>query len=328
MRARTVGVIGAGIAGLMAATRLQEHGREVTVFDKSKGVGGRMATRRVGDAVLDHGAQFFTARDEDFRARVDRWVEDGAATLWSREFLSARGTLPPRPSDYFRGTEGMTSVPRRLARTLDVRLDQRVLAAYADAGAVVLETRTGERHRVDAAILTAPVPQSLDVVDGGGFPLPPALRRRLEAVEYDPCFAVLAILGGPTTLPDPGALRLDGDPLSWIADNRRKGISPDIHAVTIHAGPAFSRSHLRAEREDIARAMLDAARPWLGDAPVDEVQVHRWLYSAPVRPEPDRCLGIDAPAPLVFAGDAFGGPRVEGAALSGLAAADRILALG
>ena len=78
-----VAVIGAGLAGLICAERLIRQGWPVTVFDKGRGPGGRMATRRADDLRFDHGAQYFTARDQRFRDRVDAWVHDGVVALWN-----------------------------------------------------------------------------------------------------------------------------------------------------------------------------------------------------------------------------------------------------
>ena len=75
-------VIGAGIAGLLAAQQLHSTGHEVTVLDKGKSPGGRLATRRIGAATLDHGAQFFTVRDAQFDHHVQQWVHDGVVREW------------------------------------------------------------------------------------------------------------------------------------------------------------------------------------------------------------------------------------------------------
>ena len=136
-----------------------------------------------------------------------------------------------------------------------------------------------------------------------------------------PCLALLVYLSGESLVPDPGGLWFPGEPIRWIADNQRKGISSGSNgALTIHAGPDFSRQNWDTPEQEVTEKLLAVAAPWLGTAPV-QTQLHRWRYSQPLSAYPERCLTLQSPAPLVFAGDAFGGPRVEGAALSGLAAA-------
>jgi hypothetical protein len=109
-----------------------------------------------------------------------------------------------------------------------------------------------------------------------------------------------------------------------MADNRLKGISEGAaSAVTLHAGPEFSRLHWEAPEEEVTARLLEVAAPWLGGAPV-QTQLHRWRYSLPVVTDAARFLMVQEPAALALAGDAFGGPRVEGAALSGLAAGEAL----
>ena len=119
---------------------------------------------------------------------------------------------------------------------------------------------------------------------------------------------------------------MEGEPLDWIADNHMKGISPDSFGVTLHSSSGFCRKQYNDEQKRIAELLMEAAKPWI-HAMVLDVQVHRWRYSKPVKLHPEPFLAVHSSAPLLFAGDAFQGPRVEGAALSGLAAADHLLSL-
>ena len=97
-------IIGAGMSGLLAARRLQQSGLKVTVLDKGRGLGGRMATRRILDGVFDHGAQFFTVRAPAFQDCVDEWLAEGAAQLWATGFASAAGQAPGDGYPRYRGS--------------------------------------------------------------------------------------------------------------------------------------------------------------------------------------------------------------------------------
>lgn len=314
--------MGAGLAGLTAAGSLARRGRRPVVLDKGRGVGGRLATRRIGGATLDHGAQFFTAREPAFRAMLEDWLAAGVAVPWTDHFPAAGDADDGRRETRFCGAAGMTSLAKALAAGLDIRLGAKVrdIRWHDDAWWVEIEDQPPLAAR--ALVLTAPVPQSLALLAAGGVQLSAVVRAALEAVRYAPCLAALAVLDGPGRVPPPGGLRLAGEPLAWLADNRQKGVSAEP-AVTLHAGPEFSRAHFDGDLAAAGRLMVEAAQTWLG-AGVKELQVHRWRYALPEVLHPGRCLATAAPGPLVFAGDAFGGPRMEGAVLSGLAAAGAI----
>jgi renalase len=320
-------VVGAGISGLLAASALQREGWDVTVLDKGRGVGGRMATRRVGEGTFDHGAQFFTVRGERFAGLVEGWLGAGVATEWARGFADAYGRPNEDGHPRYRGTEGMTSIPKYISRGLDVRTGERALRVDDgdDGWEVVCES--GLRVAGDALVLGAPVPQALDLTSSGSYTLPDGARRQLEAVSYDPCVALMALLEGPTSVPEPGGMQIKGEPLDWIGDNKRKGIS-EAPCITVHAGPDWSRSHFEDGESEVVDSMISLAGDRLGAdlaSAVVETSLARWRYSWVTNPHPEPCLVASETPPLLFCGDAFGQPKVEGAALSGFAAADHLL---
>ena len=313
-------VIGAGLSGLLAAQTVQAKGARVLVLDKGRGVGGRLATRRTDEGVFDHGAQFFTARDSQFRGLVEAWQEAGLVRSWATGFALADGAFKRDGENRFCGVTGMTAIPKHLAQGLDVRLNVRVSCVQTGGAGWVVMTEGGERLSAGALLLTPPVPQSLQLLAAGAVSMPERIRGDLAHISYAPCLALLAQLAGPSLIPEPGGLWLAGEPISWMADNQRKGVSPGQGAaMTIHAGPQFSQAHGATPEAEVTATLLAVAAPWLGSGPV-QTHLHRWRYSLPLRVHPERCLVLRQPAPLIFAGDAFGGPRVEGAALSGLAA--------
>lgn len=317
---RRIVVVGAGLAGLAAAGALRDAGHQVVVFDKGRGPGGRMATRRIGAATFDHGAQFFTVRTDALAERVVRWEADGLVHAWTRGFSEPADGYPRYA---VRG--GMNALPKHLAAGLDVRTPALVFALRAAGGThqhawdVVLDDATVEP--ADAVVVTAPVPQAFAVCITAGIEVPEDLR----GIDYDRTLALLAVLDGPGAVPEPGAVQ-DGDPtFSMIVDNRRKGVST-VPALTLHANPAWSLEWWHRSHDEALDALQAAAAPWLGGAAVVERQLKRWRFATPQRTWPDPCwVAPDAPAPLVLAGDAFAGPRIEGALTSGWAAARAVL---
>ena len=319
-------IVGAGLAGLVAAHELQRGGLRVVVLDKARGVGGRLATRRVEDAVFDHGAQFFTTRAPEFVAMVAGWQQAGVAYEWYRGLPSPHKQAGDDAHPRYRGATGMTGVAKHLAQGLDIRLNERATRIEHCDARWEVTSESGAALLADALVLTPPVPQALAITDASQIMLPSAVRASLEAITYEPWLAVLALLEGASRIPPPGALHLEGGPVAWIADNHQKGISPRPGAVTIHAGAEFSRTHWDGDEATVARLLLESVADLLG-APVQSFQLQRWRYSKPATTCPEPCLYVAHPGPLVFAGDAFAGARVEGAALSGLAAARRMFML-
>ena len=285
-----------------------------------------MATRQLENGTFDHGAQFFTVRTERFGGLVRGWLESGHVVEWSRGFADPENRPQEDGHPRYSGARGMSTVPGHLARGLDVRTGERVVTARLRNDYWEVGTESGSQLTAEALLLTAPVPQSLALFSEEPA-LPEEARRRLEVVSYSPCLALMALLEGPTGVPEPGGVQVKGEPLDWIGDNRRKGISR-APGVTIHAGPEWSRAHFDADETGVAASLLAFAGVQLRTdltARVLATSLARWRYSWVTRPFPEPCLVARREPPLVFAGDAFGQSKVEGAALSGLAAADHLL---
>ncbi len=314
-------IIGAGISGLICATELQRAGLRVCVVDKGRGPGGRMATRRMGGGRIDHGAQFFTVRNERFRAYVREWLDAGVVREWFDHPTGNQAMADHHPR--YCGVSGMSDAPKYLARELEVHCSERILRITRKMDRWIAGSETGQAFSAPEIVLTAPLPQTLTLLNETGLNYAGDDMAALRAIHYEKGLALLAILDGPSGLPEPGAIKLEDSPLAWIADNQMKGISPDsVVAITIHATPAFAEKHWDSEDAVRTPMMIDTARHWL-QANVIEVQCHRWAFTRPVNPWPQqyyRNLALQ----LTLAGDAFGGLRIENSALSGMEAAAQI----
>ena len=311
-------IVGGGITGLIIATILQRHDIRAVVLDKGRGIGGRLATRRIKEGVFDYGAQYFSVKNPQFQVWVNEWLEAGVITEWCQQF-SEEDSIKPR----YRGVESNRAIAKYLAKDLTVYNSTKVTKlTYSDRWLV--ETEAGDSFSGNFLIMTPPVPQTLALLDNSDIVIPFSVKESLEQITYHQCIAVLALLAKPSNIPSPGGIALDKEPLIWLGDNQQKEISP-THAVTLHATPKFSEAHYASNDETIANLLFDAASDWLNDS-VIEYQVHRWRYSLPQTfyPEP-YCALLEIP--FVMAGDAFVAPNIEGAALSAIATAEYILSL-
>ncbi len=313
-------IAGAGLAGLTAATHLEDEGYSVAVLDKAKSVGGRLATRRIQGGIADHGAQFFTVRTDIFQAQVTDWQERDIVYIWSHGWSDGsikRTAGDGHPRYVTRG--GMNNLAKDLASGLE--------HVYTNTNVNTIR-RTGDGFTVEAGgdrvyhgrvlILTPPAPQAYQLVRHLDFTDDD--RKALERIQYDPCLAGLFVVNGEVDLPEPGALQDFQRTVYWIADNKQKGIS-ETRILTLHAGSNYSKKHYDDPDEQILAFLRGALQNFLlKDAVIQDGQLKKWRYSIPVTTHPQDVLQTEN-MPLIFAGDSFGGRgRIEGAYLSGLAA--------
>jgi len=303
------------MAGLTAARLIADAGHVVSVLDKGRRAGGRMATRALtGGASADYGAQFFTVRDEAFSVMVARWLDDGTVREWCRGFPSDDGH--PR----YVAVGGMGQLASRMAVGLDVRQSVHV-DAVREIGSRWAVTWPATRWasagllEADVVVLTPPAPQAAALV---------ADQATIPELTYARTISLLVALGDSPSVPDPGGIQLQDDPTwSWIGDNMAKGVST-VPALTLHTSSEVATARWEQDDDVLTTDLLRAAAPWLGGAEILDTSLQRWRYATPVEPHRQTCL-VRAEGGLVFAGDGYGGPRIEGAFLSGRAAAEAVL---
>jgi renalase len=331
-----IAIIGAGIAGAVAAHVLAERGYSVQVLEKSRGAGGRMATRRgqlTGQA-WDHGAQYFTVESPSFQTLTQVWAQQGWIQPWFEQLQDTQGNALGAPKTRWKVTGGMNKLAKNLLQHPKITLTPQALVAQLSHshGQWMIQTEAAGAFHADALILTAPVPQALALfANSPQLQLDSIEKKALEAITYDPSWALLIQLDPrvASTLPEPGGFkgRMPQHPLAWVADNALKGSSSHPGTLTVHASAEFSREHFEADPHEVETELLAALAEQLGveELPVDRVTSHRWRYSL-VRqayPEPTLTLTGDHP-PCCLAGDAFGGGgKIETAVLSGLTVANQ-----
>ncbi len=318
-------ILGAGLAGLTAARELTQQGHNVLVVDKGRGVGGRLATRRLNNGRADHGAQYFSARSPDFQALAQAMTAAGIVQEWHIEQSDPASFQHPR----YVGTNGMNSLAKYLADGLNVQTGRRAVAVKQTEPGWQVTFDDGESVTADSLIVTIPAPQTLALWQESGLALTADEQAVLEAIHYEPCLAVMLQLTQPSNVPAPGGLKLPPDsPVSWIADNQQKGISADGPTATLHASHSYSQQHLDdADLNALIPELVDAAAVYILPETIVDQQIHRWRYSNATQRHNEPFLAASTSAPLLFGGDGFGQGNVEGAYLSGLAMARAVLSL-
>ncbi|MEL7105310.1 MAG: FAD-dependent oxidoreductase [Pseudomonadota bacterium] len=309
MDKKSVGIIGAGIAGLTVARLLRQVGYKPVVFDKGRAPGGRVATRfsREGH-VFDHGAQYISAKSSGFQSVMNGAASTGTLAMWK---------MAPTLTRYV-GVPSMVEFPGHLARAVDVQLNSEVTA--------IRETRTGwsvqvgdDERSFERLVLTCPPVQAARLLGDH------VLAADVALVTMSPCLTLMAAFGdGP---PGPFMTRRDPDAdLAWISEDSAKPMRPPGTRYVAQAGLDYSKANLEAEKPEIAAMMLPLLCDAIGRDPGDAVYTagHRWRYARVDDPLGRACLHDDARR-LFVAGDWCLGARVESAWESGVAVVEAIV---
>jgi predicted NAD/FAD-dependent oxidoreductase len=330
-----VAVVGGGMAGMAAARTLADQNAEVVVFDKGRGPGGRMSTRRQDDLWFDHGAQYFTAKDKRFERLVESWVHDGVAGQWRGRIgqMNAVGSVVARSDDRTRyvGIPGMNAVVRHLAATLggrsEVRFGVRVNAArFADGRWSLTDEQNASLGMFDALIVALPAPQAADLLIDS-----PILRDQSLSVRMRPCWSAMVSFDARVPIDFDGVFvnlegGLDSTPLSWIARDSSKPQRPSRETWVLHASPGWSEVNIELDKAEVAQRLLIAFFEAfaISAVPTITLEAHRWRFANTDQHANGGCL-FDRERLLAACGDWTHGGRVEGAYLSGVAAAGRVL---
>lgn len=324
-RNQSVAVIGAGIGGLCCARQLSAAGFSVRVFDKSRGVGGRVSVRRhQTDIAFDHGAQYFTVEDTEMAQQVESWLMSGVVAPWQCRMGSLnRGVWKPTNSGtrYFVGVPAMTAIAKHLARDLDLILQTRVTTvARNEHGWQLLGEEDRDLGFFDVLILNAPAPQSASLLKDF-----PEFAQLIHAAKFAPCWSVMLALDQRLDVPWDAATVHDS-PLSWIARNSSKpGRLTKPDCWLLHGNPEWSYRHLEVAKEVVMDHLIYCFWETIGLTPQPHrlADAHRWRFALPSEPLDQKCL-FDEDLGVGACGDWCVGPRIESAYLSGLALAEEV----
>ena len=309
--AMRIAIVGAGMAGMSCGQRLSRLGHEVRLFDKGRGPGGRMATRRMEDGGttlhFDHGAQYFTARDPRFVEQVAHWEASGVAARWA-----AAG------DDAWVGTPAMNAPLKAMAGELGVQFGTRIEQLVRDGEGWQIDGEGAPDARFDAVLVAVPAEQAGPLLQ----PHAPAMATLADQTASDPCWTLMAGFEAPLALVQ-DTLRQRG-PIGWAARNNTKPGRANEECWVIQASPEWSRAHLEEDAETVAAALLaELAEANGGPLPRQlGATAHRWRFARSGTAGEEALW--DAEQRIGVCGDWLIGPRVEAAYMSGLLLAEAV----
>lgn len=320
-----IAVIGAGMAGLSAATALAEAGHTIVLFDKSRGSGGRMSTKRTESGDLDMGAQYFIARDHHFRNALQTWIDRGWVAEWSpRLFMRNDDELVESPDDQQRyvGTPRMTSLSRGLLEGLDLVSQTRIESLQQNADdRWELKDNSGSVHGpFDRVVVATPAPQAVPLLVSAGH-----LEQAVSQVEMQPGWTLALAFAEPLDTAVEACFVRVG-PLDWISRNSSKPGRQGLDSWVLQSNPRWAMGNLDTDKAEVSRQLRTALADALGiDLPTPVFEhAHRWLYAR----SGNTCNWGALAAPekgLYVCGDWCLGGRVENAWLSGQQAARTLM---
>ena len=306
-------VLGAGIAGITAARKMVAAGFSVCLLDKSRGLGGRFATRRIEGQSFDHGAQFFTARGKVFSAEVQNWVEAGIARPWFGKPGHER----------FWGVGGMNRLAKELSVGLDVRRDQKVEWVGFSDGVWSVRSNQGalEGYRL---LLTNPAPQAVDLLVTSEVDCCAEFLDTLNVIEYEKCISLMLLLGSELGLSESGIIQSEeAEPIATITETSVKGIT-DLPGIVIQSGPEFAEENFGASPDTVFKRLTDAL-PISGNLDVEGMSVQKWRFAKRKDHALECFFNEDESNFIWHSGDGYNAPRIEGAFLSGERVAESII---
>ena len=320
-----IAVIGAGISGLVFARALADRA-QVRVFEKSRGFGGRMATRRREAGQFDHGAQFFTARSESFQGFLEPWLAAGVVDRWDARFVEFEdGRISSRRDwndeyPHYVGVPGMNALGRALGETLDVALETRVETIRGEGGNwLLLDDRQRELGYFDWVVCAIPAVQAAVL-------LPAEFEHHAEVAQRDMpgCYSLMLNFAQPLPLDWDAALVRD-PVISWISVDSSKPGRAEGCRLLVHASNRWAEANMELDDNRVIEALVEASSKIIGEdvGMAERINLHRWLYANPGPRNGDLAL-VDVSHRLGAIGDWCIRGRIEAAFHSARDAADRI----
>ena len=312
-----IAIIGAGLSGLTAAINL-DRTADITLFEKSRGAGGRICTRYVDSYNFDHGAQFFTARSAEFKEFLKPLIKSGVVDNWKARWIEVKDNRIISRQQWsddlprYVGVPSMSVIGKYLSKNLNIKLNTEVSIQKSPKGWNIIDCNGEVFDHYDWVISSIPAEQSLKLLPDY-FSYHDALKQK----KMLGCYSLM--LGFDEVLDlDWDAAQLTGTDISWIAVNSSKPGRSGDYSLLVHSTNDWAEEHLDDDVDTVKEYLCSQVAEIIGQNvySAQHIDLHRWRY-ANIPRQDQNTLFIDSESKLATCGDWCKKGRIEEAFRSG-----------
>ena len=311
---KKIAIIGTGLSAIFSAIHLRKNtDLEINLFDKARGLGGRLATRRAESGKFDHGAQYFSIERIKNLPEIQMLINEGVINNIEDK-------------DIYFSPDGMTNIAKKLLIDFNIFKEHKLVSIDKENENYKLFFENGSTFNSDYIIMSCPMPQSLEILNKSKIDYDNNLIKDLEDLSYFPCIVVMIKSEIKlSNLEKHIGTDVDSKDISWIGDNYGKKVSSIENYYTIQCSPEFSYENFENEYDETNKKLKHEMEKIFGSN-YQILSNHKWRYSIPKNfYQGDNSLVINQKNFLGLCGDIFTNGRFDGAITSGLSIADKFL---
>ena len=307
LKNKKIAVIGAGFAGITIANDLSKH-NQVTIFDKSRGIGGRMATRRIGDYHFDHGAQYFTARSAEFRELCKAALTNNIIAKWPAEIANFSSV---KNEDKFVAKPQMNSFCKYLAKDLDVKLNHKLIKISHNNNWQLEFENNLIINNFEVLIIAIPSNQAVDLL-----PKDFSQIDKVKKIQMLPCYSLMLGLRAKPKY-EFSAASLDDNIIKWFAFNNLKEARPNATALVVNTSNEWAKENLELEDNLVIQKIISNLNKYITihENNIEVTSLQRWRFANSIKSNIDKSY-FDSNLNIGLCGDWLISGRVESAFLS------------
>ena len=319
-----IAIIGAGISGLTCANALSQH-HKVKVFEKARGVSGRLSTRRSKDLRIDHGAQFIRAKSDIFKVFINQLIDNQIISIWDARYKEIEYGVSSNIDSFnqknYVGIPGMNQVGKFIAQDLDVVVNTRIKEIISKNNSHVLIAENGDVfENFDHVILAIPSDQLIEL-------LPKEVSFLNDIYNYK-MRACATLMINDDNLPDLGfdACKVKGHDISWLSVNSSKPQRDNSTSIVIHSSHLWADQHAFDNKNWMISHLLKQSKDLFeyDFSSSKHINLHVWLYSN-IGKANNAVYYLDRNTNISACGDWCLRGNIESAYLSGYNLANAIL---